>query len=98
LKTQNYKTLGTYLLLFHLLYVDDIMFLFKTLDDMAHGGQVVLDHYVRFGLIMHIGRRGIKSKTEALHIPKKLGEEPIPTGMIVHLDNEAYFHFTEQIK
>jgi hypothetical protein len=98
LRKRNEETRGTYLLLFHLIYVDESTFIFETLDDMTHGGQVILDHFFQFGLIMHIGRRGIKSKTEALHIPKKLGEKPIPAGMIVHLENEAYFHFTEKIK
>jgi hypothetical protein len=40
---------------------------------------------------MYIARRSSKSKTEALYIPTNLGEEPILAGMIVLLDNEAYF-------
>jgi hypothetical protein len=78
--------------------VDGITFLLETLDDMMHGGQVILDHHTQFGLILHIDRRGNTSTIESLHIPNKLGEEPIPAGTIVLLDNEAYFHFTEQIK
>jgi hypothetical protein len=42
---------------------------------------------------MHTGCEGNKSKTEALHRPKKLGEEPIPTGTQVNMKKNAYFHF-----
>jgi hypothetical protein len=47
---------------------------------------------------MHIDGRGNKSKTETLRIPKKIGVEPISASKIVLLNNEAFFHFTEQIK
>jgi hypothetical protein len=53
---------------------------------------------MRFGLLMHTGMNGKKSKMEAIHIAEKLGETPIPMGTIVHMNNGAYFHFTEKIK
>jgi hypothetical protein len=98
LKNQNFKTCATYLILCHLLYVEDIPFIFKTLDDMTHEGQVFLNSYAQFGLLIHIGRRGNTSNSEALHIPNKLSEDTVLAGTIVLLDNKAYFHFTEQIK
>jgi hypothetical protein len=31
---------------------------------------IIHDHYARFGILMHTGTNGEKSKTEAIHIPK----------------------------
>jgi hypothetical protein len=81
-----------------MLYVDTSTFIFETLDDMMHGGNVIFHHYAEFGLIMHVGREGKKSKTEMLHIPKKLGENPIPLGTKVQMNKGDYYHFTDQIK
>jgi hypothetical protein len=51
--SKNYRTKGTYLFLFHLLYADDSTFFFETLDELMYGSQTTLDHYTHFGLIMH---------------------------------------------
>jgi hypothetical protein len=66
--------------MFHLICVDDSIFLFESLQDMENGAQTIHDHYARFGLVMHVGRGYKKSKTEAMHVPAKLDQEPIPEG------------------
>jgi hypothetical protein len=65
---------------------------------MGIGFQIIYDHHALLGLIMHVGENGKKSKTEALHTPKKLYEAPIPAGEKVNINNGAYFHFTNSTK
>ena len=36
---------------------------------MAKGMSILYHHMKRFGLLMHVGKNGGKSKTEALYIP-----------------------------
>jgi hypothetical protein len=79
------------------LYVDDNTFLFETRNYMTRGSQVIYGHYAGFGLVMHTGIEGKTSKTEALHIPKRLDEEAIPAGTKVDMDKGMYFHFTDAI-
>jgi exonuclease III len=69
MKGQNYKTKGTMFELFLSLYVDDGSFMFESREDMKKGTAILYHHMRRFGLLMHIGRDGGKSKTEALYIP-----------------------------
>jgi hypothetical protein len=69
MKGQSTNTKGTAFNLFLSLYVDDGSFLFETKEDMAKGATVLYHHMKRFGLLMHIGKNGSKSKTEALYIP-----------------------------
>jgi hypothetical protein len=69
MKGQNYKTKGTIFYLFLSLYVDNGSFMFESREDMIKGSAILVHHMRRFGLQMHIGRDGGKSKTEALFIP-----------------------------
>jgi hypothetical protein len=80
LKDQNYRTKVAFLEMFHLLFVGDSTFLFESLQDTESGAQTIHDHYARFGLVMHVGRRGNKSKTKTRHVPAKLNQEPVPEG------------------
>jgi hypothetical protein len=64
--------------MFHLICVDDSTFLFGSLQDMESGAQTMHDHYARFGLVMLVGRGDKRSKIEAMHLPAKLNQEPIP--------------------
>jgi hypothetical protein len=66
---QGLTAKGTSFELLLSLYVDDGSFLFKTKQDMAKGTTILFHHIQRFRLLMHIGRNGSKSKTEALFIP-----------------------------
>jgi hypothetical protein len=45
------------------------MFVFDTKSDMIKGAEILRKHRTHFGLIMHIGREGKKSKTEAVYFP-----------------------------
>jgi hypothetical protein len=56
LKNQNYRTKGYLLDFFHLLFVDDSIFLFESLQDIKIGAQTIHDHYAQFGLVIHVGR------------------------------------------
>jgi hypothetical protein len=75
LLSQNCKAKGTAFDLFYLLYVDDGAFLFESKEDMARGANEIYDHFERFGLKMHVGRNGKKSKTEAMYFPPSLKKE-----------------------
>jgi hypothetical protein len=48
----------------HLVFVDNITFLFESPQCMESGSQTIREHYPIFGLVMHVGRGDKKSKTE----------------------------------
>jgi hypothetical protein len=47
---------------------------------MESGAHTIHDQYARFGLVIHVGRGDKKSKTEAMYVPAKSNQEPIPEG------------------
>lgn len=71
---QTWKTKGSALNLFCLLYVDDGSLVFATREDMIRGANFLHAHMARFGLIMHVGDEKNESKTKAMFFPKTLGE------------------------
>jgi exonuclease III len=72
---QDSKAVGVSFDLLYLLYVDDGAFLFETLEEMTRGANYIHDHFRTFGLKMHIGRDGGKSKTECVYFPASLKAE-----------------------
>jgi hypothetical protein len=90
MKGQNTKTKGTAFNLFLSLYVDNGSFIFESKKDMAKGAMILYHHMKWFGLLMHIGKGGSKSKTEALYIP--------PLGLKLQILTETRYLLTEQIK
>ena len=62
------KILSAYKIL-QCLYLDDGAFLFDTRESLSQGMTLVHRHFARFGLEMHIGRNGGKSKTECVFFP-----------------------------
>eukprot|EP00978_Attheya_sp_CCMP212_P032113 scaffold123778_cov40-Attheya_sp.AAC.2 len=77
---QHSQSTGSLLLLSNLLYVDDGAFISSNRPDMEKAASIIFDYFAKFGLIMHIGTRGKKSKTEAVYYPPKatLGKGEIP--------------------
>jgi hypothetical protein len=61
---QAWNTKGTTFNINHILYVDDGMFIFDKRSDMIKVTVIVRKHMLRFGLLMHFGKDGKKSKTE----------------------------------
>ncbi len=55
--------------IFQCLYIDNGAFPFNTQDSLSKGMNLVLKHFARFGLEMHIGRNGGESKTECVFYP-----------------------------
>jgi hypothetical protein len=51
----------------YLLYVDDGAFMFETEEEMVRGAELIAEHFKVFGLKMHYGKDGGKSKTEAMY-------------------------------
>jgi hypothetical protein len=84
--------------MFHLLFADDSTFLFELLQDMENGAHTIHDNYARFGIVVHVGRGDKKSKIEAMHVPAKLNQEPIPEGTRIELRGGAHIHFTITFK
>ena len=66
------KTAGTSFNLFQQIYVDDRGFLFTNKADMIKEAELIHDYFAAFGLKLHIGRNGGKSKTEAMYCPQSL--------------------------
>ena len=98
MKGQDTKTKGTAFNLFLLLYVDNGYFLFETKEDLAKEATIIYHHMKRFGLLMHIGKNGSKSKTEALFIPPP-GETALVTDRDkVFIDNtdQGYVTFNRR--
>jgi hypothetical protein len=62
------KILSAYKI-FQCLYVDNGAFPFDTRESLSQGMTLVHRHFARFGLEMHIGRNGGKSKTECVFFP-----------------------------
>ncbi len=53
---QSPKALGSKFDLFYFLYVDDGAMLFENREDLKKGTNLIMSHFARFGLEMHIGR------------------------------------------
>ena len=51
------------------LYADDQAFIFTSRLDLIRGSDIIYRLLVRFGLMMHVGKNGGKSKTEAMLVP-----------------------------
>ena len=66
---QSPKAKGTLFDLFYFLYVDDGAMLFESRKDLIEGTRLIMEHFGRFGLEMHIGRNGKRSKTECVYFP-----------------------------
>jgi hypothetical protein len=62
------KTLTAYKIL-QCLYADDGAFPFGSREDLKLGMELVIHHFGRFGLEMHIGRGASPSKTECVFFP-----------------------------
>ncbi len=50
-------------------YADDGAFLFERRDDAEETLNIMYPEFKRFGMQIHIGRNGVRSKTEALFVP-----------------------------
>jgi len=57
-----------------LLYIDDGAFLFDTLEELTTASQIIYDHFMKFGLQMHVSTKDQKSKTETIFFPPSLLE------------------------
>ena len=53
-------------------YVDDSFFLFSTKQELQQAIETLDKHFARFGLIMHLGSKKQKSKSEAMYFPPSL--------------------------
>jgi hypothetical protein len=62
-------TTGTVFELMYLLYVDDGTFMFETEEEMVRGADLIAEQFRVFGLKMHSGKDGGKSKTKAIYFP-----------------------------
>jgi hypothetical protein len=56
----------------YLLYADDGAFMFETEVEMVRGAELIAEHFKVFGLKMHYGKDGGKSKTKAMYFPPNL--------------------------
>jgi hypothetical protein len=50
-------------------YADDGAFIFESRDDAEETLNIMFPEFRRFGMQIHIGRNGVRSKTEALFVP-----------------------------
>jgi hypothetical protein len=52
------------------LYADDGAFMFDSRTDLEAATTILFQHFGKFGMKMHVGTNGVKSKTEAMYFPK----------------------------
>ena len=69
LRNQNTTAISHSFEMWKSLYVDDRAFLFTSRQELEKGGNIIYNHFLRFGLTIHIGKEGTykDSKTEAVH-------------------------------
>jgi hypothetical protein len=75
LKSQPLNVRALTIKLIQLLYVDDTFFPFTTREDLVKGSNLIFDLFKRFGLLMHIGRGDVDSKTKAMYFPPSLPQK-----------------------
>jgi hypothetical protein len=83
--------------LFYFLYVDDGAMLVDNRKDLEEGTKLIMDHFARFGLEMHVGRGDKASKTECVYFPafEKEYEDADTSNFAV---NDGFLQFTKQFK
>ena len=67
-KENNFEQ-GTLLALFCVLYIDDGAITFEDREQLTRGLNLIYQHFTRFVLEMHIGKRKKASKTKCLIFP-----------------------------
>jgi hypothetical protein len=99
LLAQDIKEEGSAFNLNHILNVDDGTFVFESRHKLNQGAVKLSDHFAVFGLKMHIGRDGKKSKTEAMFFPRRNTQEheydltatiPVKDGYISFVPEAKY--------
>ena len=65
---RRFNAKGTPFEFFYSLFADDGAFLFNSRQDMQAGAEMLFQQLRKFGLTMHVGQGGRKSKTEAMLI------------------------------
>lgn len=81
------------------LFADDSAFLFESHEDLSVGLEYVYKHFKAFGVDMHVGRGGEKSKTVAVFFPVK--DEAGNTQSVSFVDENGVtctVHFEDKIK
>jgi hypothetical protein len=77
--------------------VDDGAMLFENREDLKKGTNLIMSHFVRFGLEMHIGCNEKQSKTECVYFPAFQHEyESTDTSNFAVAD--GYVQFSKQFK
>ena len=85
----------------NLLYIDDGSFLLETLDKLKETTQIIHDHFSKFSLQLHVGKRNLKLKTEAMFFPSSLSAatNQIELPQIFTINNdENCVHFRGRFK
>jgi hypothetical protein len=76
------------------LYADDCAVLFEKRENMIEGTQILYNHLKRFGLTMHVGRGGGKSKTEAMYVPALSSDYGQANTNKYNVDVDGHVDFT----
>lgn len=84
--------------LFYILYVDDGAFAFENRTDATKGAAILYKHLARFGLIMHIGRQGKQSKTEAMYFPSKIDGYTLAAETEQIVVEDGYITYCDKFK
>lgn len=94
---RNYQARGEQFSLPDSQYADDTAILFTTRESLEDTVPTLMAHFAKFGLEIHVGHPGKKSKTEVLFVPAPKNTYIDPSNYDdkdlsnIKLDNEAFF-------
>ena len=83
---------------FHNLFADDCAIMFESREHLIEGTDIIYAHLKKFGLTMHCGRNGAKSKTEAMYVPSSMNQYDDADTTDYVVDTTGSVHFTKTFK
>ena len=78
------------------LYADDAGVLFESREELSEGLRHIHEHFHRFGLTMHVGRDGSKSKTECMYYAGKGNHIDVDLSDIIVTNDGGYVTFCDR--
>jgi hypothetical protein len=80
------------------LFADDCALLFNSREDLIRGSNHIFSHLRKFGLLMHVGRGGTASKTEAMYFPSPRQRYTDGNTSNFPVDDTGSVSFTESFR
>jgi hypothetical protein len=91
---------GTKFWFFKSCCVDDTAFILLSRGELVTASKLIVSHFRRFGLTVHTGAKSKneRSKTEAVHFPRRGQESSAADTEDVEIDNDRFMSFCTKFK